>query len=113
MAQDGHRDAGVDVEGDEQACAGSPGRVHGDDRHAGGFAPLLEVAVEVAGIDRVAELGGQDEPAVTTAVLCWGTGPISRSARDLKQPLMRCRSGASAPRGLPSSGVVFMLGVLM
>jgi hypothetical protein len=55
----------VDVEGDEQASAGTSGGMHGDNRHAGGLTALLEVAQEVARIERVPVLGGEDEPAVT------------------------------------------------
>ena len=48
MSEDGHRDPRVNVEGDEEAGAGPPRRVDGDDWDAGLLRPELEVAVKVA-----------------------------------------------------------------
>jgi len=57
VTEDGHGHARVDVEGDEKAGAGPPSRVDGDDRHAGLRCPQFEVAVEIAWVDWIAELG--------------------------------------------------------
>lgn len=65
MAEDRHRHSWVDLQRNEQAGAGPPGCMHGDDRYPRLHRAELEVAVEVARVDGVTVLGRADEPAFT------------------------------------------------
>lgn len=64
MAQDAHRDAGVDVEGGQERGTGVPGVVDADRRHTRPVAVRREGPVEVARLDRRAVPRGEDEIGV-------------------------------------------------
>ena len=61
MPQHLHGDSGVDVEVGQERGAGAPGVVDGDRLDACLVASRLPGALEVAGLDRCAVAGGEDE----------------------------------------------------
>ena len=90
MAQDAHRDAGVDVEGGQERGAGVPGVVDTDRRHARPVAVRREGPVEVARLDRCAVLRGEGEVGVLSLL----SGGLACVLLDMPAVLERCDAQA-------------------